>query len=115
MKFIIDAHLPPSLCNLFKEKGHDAIHTRELVNQNDSTDIEIIKIAREEERIVITKDSDFYYSHIIDKKPKKLILVKTGNLRTKDLKNLFSILFDQIIKNMERYDLIEVHKKYLVV
>ena len=30
MKFLVDAHLPPGLCDLLKTAGHDPLHTREL-------------------------------------------------------------------------------------
>lgn len=30
MKFLIDAHLPPSLRDVFREAGHDAVHTLEF-------------------------------------------------------------------------------------
>jgi hypothetical protein len=29
MKFIVDAHLPPSLCKVLAQYGHEAIHTLE--------------------------------------------------------------------------------------
>ena len=59
MKFIVDAHLPPSLCNLFKEKGFDAIHTSELPQKNTTSDNQITELSMNEERIVITKESTF--------------------------------------------------------
>jgi hypothetical protein len=30
MRFVIDAHLPPGLCEIFSRGGHDAVHTIEL-------------------------------------------------------------------------------------
>lgn len=30
MKFLIDAHLPPGLRAIFREAGHEAIHTLDL-------------------------------------------------------------------------------------
>ena len=59
MKFIVDAQLPPSLAKLLQEKGYDAIHTMDLPNQNDTPDEEINQLSLAQERIVITKDSDF--------------------------------------------------------
>ena len=38
MKFLIDAHLPPSLRSVFQAAGHNAIHTLDLPNQNASRD-----------------------------------------------------------------------------
>jgi predicted nuclease of predicted toxin-antitoxin system len=33
MKFLIGAHLPPSLRGVFQAAGHDAIHTLDLPDQ----------------------------------------------------------------------------------
>ena len=65
MKFLLDAQLPPSLKQLFVEKGFDCIHTLDLEDGNNTSDKIINKISVAEQRIVITKDSDFYDSFII--------------------------------------------------
>jgi len=69
--------------------GHDAIHTRDLPAQNTTGDERINVISLREKRVVISKDLDFYYSHILQQKPWKLLLIRTGNIRTQDLKQLF--------------------------
>ncbi|MEO6638714.1 MAG: DUF5615 family PIN-like protein [Ginsengibacter sp.] len=79
MKFLIDAQLPPSLKQIFIDYGYDCIHTLDLESGNDTSDQRINKLSIEEERILITKDSDFYQSFIIRKEPYKLIFVKLGN------------------------------------
>ena len=38
MKFLIDAHLPPILREVFRQLGHDAIHTLDLLDKNFSRD-----------------------------------------------------------------------------
>jgi len=60
MKFIVDAHLPKSLAYFLREKGFDAVHTSELPDGNDTTDAEINRLSLAENRIVISKDADFY-------------------------------------------------------
>lgn len=62
MKFLLDAQLPPSLKQLFLEKGFDCIHTHYLEDGNNTSDKIINKISVAEQRIVITRDSDFYDS-----------------------------------------------------
>lgn len=79
MRFLIDAQLPPSLKLLFIENGYDCIHTLDLKLGNDTSDTIINKISIEEQRILITKDSDFYHSFLIKNEPYKLIIVKLGN------------------------------------
>lgn len=55
MRFIIDAHLPKRIASIFKELGHEAIHTSELPDGNASQDKKIIVVAGED-GIVISKD-----------------------------------------------------------
>ena len=55
MKFLIDAQLPPSLKQLFTDKGFDCIHTLDLESGNDTPDQIINKISVAEQRILITR------------------------------------------------------------
>jgi predicted nuclease of predicted toxin-antitoxin system len=47
-----------SLARFLFERGFDAIHTLDLPRQNVTDDLEINRISLEENRIVISKDSD---------------------------------------------------------
>ena len=85
MKFIVDAQLPKALSDLLKYRGHDSIHTLELKNQNATSDDVITSLSITEDRIVITKDSDFVESFLLNSEPKKLIMVRTGNIPNKIL------------------------------
>jgi predicted nuclease of predicted toxin-antitoxin system len=40
-------------------------------------------------RVVVTKYTDFYYSHLLHGRPWKLVLVSTGNLGLKATKTMF--------------------------
>jgi len=102
MKFLIDAQLPPSLKQLFISKGYDCIHTFDLESGNDTTDKIINKISIEEERILITKDSDFYHSFVIKKEPFKLIFVKLGNTSKNDLLSFFLINFLKLFLKLKK-------------
>jgi len=81
MKSLVDAQLPVRLARLLREAGYDTIHTRELPQQNATTDAIINSISMQEERVVITKDSDFVDSFLTVQQPHKLLLITTGNLR----------------------------------
>jgi len=95
MKFLIDAQLPESLSEFFSE--HDIVHTRSLKSGNKTKDKSINILSVNEKRIVITKDTDFYYSYIASKKPYKLVLVKLGNMRIAELKRYFKANTEKII------------------
>lgn len=106
MKFLLDAQLPPSLKQLFIDKGYDCIHTLDLEHGNDTPDKIINKISVAEQRILITKDSDFFDSFIIRKEPYKLILVNLGNTSRKELIQFFYDRFYEIIEKIKLEDMI---------
>ena len=108
MKFIIDAQLPYGLKLFLNENGHDALHIDDMINKERTLDSEIIKLSIKEERIVITKDNDFLNSHIINKKPKKLLLIVSGNIRNREFYSLFKNNYKTIINLFESNDLIEL-------
>lgn len=91
MKFIVDAQLPVRLKKWLIEQGQDAIHTDDLPAQHLTTDGEVIKKAVQEDRIVISKDSDFYQHHLIKGIPEKILFITTGNIVNKELIRLFEL------------------------
>jgi predicted nuclease of predicted toxin-antitoxin system len=110
MKFIADAQLPKTLSDFLNTKGFDSIHTLELPDKNSTTDKKIIKISNEQRRVIITKDDDFLESFIIKAEPRKLIMVKTGNISNKQLIEIFSRNLDMVITMISRSNLVEIGK-----
>lgn len=115
MKFLIDAQLPKSLSDFLRLEGYDSLHTIELPKANDTQDNEILKICLEENRIIISKDADFLESFLINKSPKKLILVKTGNIRNEELLTLFKLNLNYLCMSIEENDLIEINKTDIII
>jgi predicted nuclease of predicted toxin-antitoxin system len=113
MKFLVDAHLPPALCTLLQAAGHDAIHTRGLSDQNRTPDEVLNDLSVKEQRIVVSKDTDFYYSHLLQHRPWKLLLVRTGNMSTRDLKRLFEAHLVVIIQLLETNSIVELHRQLI--
>lgn len=110
MKFLLDAHLPRSLCALLAEHGHDAIHTLNLSAGNHTKDSVISQISVRDERVVVSKDSDFVYSHVLHGHPWKLLLIKTGNISGQDLRALFSRHLPTIEQALQTHTLVEVDR-----
>jgi len=90
MKFIVDAQLPYEIAWILNNRGFDTIHIDDLPAKERTSDNQIREISILENRIVITKDSDFVDSHYIKNVPPKLLLVSTGNIKNKELFNLFT-------------------------
>ena len=72
MNFILDAHLPQRLVRLLRHHGHQAFHTRELPQQNQTGDTEIMQFADAHDCIVVTKDADFVDAFYLQHRPQKL-------------------------------------------
>ena len=115
MKFIVDAQLPRSLARLLRERGHDAIHTLELPLKNATTDSYIRQFSIEDERVVISKDSDFFDSFVIKKEPYKLLYLTVGNISNADLLDLFDKNLLHIIYELTGNSVIEMTKTTLTV
>ena len=107
MKFLVDAQLPIALRDLIIAKGFDCIHTSDLQLKNLTPDSIIITISKKEERIVITKDSDFYHSFILKREPHKVLFVRVGNLKLSKLIQLFDQNLDRIGKMFKSGRMIE--------
>ena len=115
MKFVVDAHLPPSLCVLLRAAGHEAIHTSQLPAHNGTPDEIINQLSLAEKRVVITKDSDFYHSHLLHGKPWKLLLVRTGNIRTRELTALVGRHLPAIVAAFDGNPLVELNRQSIQV
>ena len=114
MKFLIDANLSFKLARVLKAKGFEIIHTDDLPNKERTTDKELRNLSVEHDYIVITKDSDFLDSHLIQGIPSKLLIVTTGNIPNKNLLSLFDKYFNIIIQLFNSYDLIELNNDQIV-
>ncbi|MCC7308032.1 MAG: DUF5615 family PIN-like protein [Acidobacteria bacterium] len=114
MKFLVDAQLPRSLAKFLCDKGHDAVHTLELPNGNDTTDAEINHISFAEERVVISKDGDFYDSFTTKREPYKLLHIRTGNLSNVALIGLFEKNLATIIAELNSGSVVEVTRSYII-
>jgi predicted nuclease of predicted toxin-antitoxin system len=110
VKFLVDAHLPRSLCALLARQGHDAVHTSDLPAKNATTDRVINQLSLDEQRVVISKDTDFFYSHLLLGRPWKLVLVKTGNLSTRKLQAFFERNLPAIEAALRDHSLVEIDR-----
>lgn len=115
MKFIIDAQLPRRVANLLNQVGHDALHTLDLPRANRTPDAEVLQIAAREDRVVVSKDSDFVDSFLLDRKPKKLLLISTGNITNRDLEAVLLPNLAVIVTALEENDFVELTRAALII
>ncbi len=57
MKFVADVNIAQKVTRLLRRAGHDVVDVKKLDPK--TADTEIIKLAREESRIILTHDKDF--------------------------------------------------------
>ena len=86
VKFLVDAQLPLRLVRVLGPVGHDVVHSSQLPEGNRTTDAVFASLADADDRIVVTKD--FEVSHLVRQKPRRLLLVTTGNIANNDLLDL---------------------------
>jgi predicted nuclease of predicted toxin-antitoxin system len=86
----------------------------ELPNKNVTDDLEINRISLAEQRVVISKDSDFYDSYSAKQEPFKLLYLTAGNIRNKDLIELFDKNFLLIIHSLQNGSVVELSKTAVI-
>ncbi|GMQ24893.1 hypothetical protein Aoki45_15750 [Algoriphagus sp. oki45] len=96
MRFLLDANIPPSLAE--ELGGHEVFTSQSLPEGNASKDSEIIKFTLDHDAILVSKDFDFYHSFLQGRKPRKLILVKLGNMKIRELRSYFRKNLPKIIE-----------------
>ena len=80
------------------------------------TDDDLINsISMNENRVVISKDSDFYDRFFVKLEPHKLLFLTTGNISNDDLINLFENNLDQILQELESANVVEFSRKSLTI
>jgi len=115
MRFLIDAQLPRRLCGLLRDAGHDALHTLDLPLGNRTPDAEILDLAANQGRVVVTKDDDFVQSHLISGRPKQLLLVATGNIGNPELESLLRGNLAAIDDAFRNGDFVELGRASLTI
>ena len=110
MKFLVDEQLPYLLADWLQEKGYDAIHVTSLLTNERIPDGYICERSMAEERVVITKDADFFNTFLLKKQPYKLVYVTIGNLKNRQLLDLFRASLPQLVTTLETAHVIEVNQ-----
>ena len=97
-KFIIDTQLPTKLAKFLRDKGFPTIHTTYYPNGHLLDDAAIVEMAIRENRIIVTKDSDFLDNFLLNGVPPKVLMLQFGNIGNAELISLFDSDLTQIIE-----------------
>ena len=96
MKFLADVNIPLPLIKFLIAKGHTVIDER--IKYPESKDIELIRVAKEKNLIVLTKDKDFLE---LTKYPKYKIPMIAIRLTNQKTTNILSHVKDLLINQSE--------------
>lgn len=99
------------MCTLLQAGGHDTVHTCQLTDQDRTHDEVINELSFREQRAVVTRDTDFYHSHLLFGGPWKLLLIRSGSIRTRDLKALLQQHLPAIVAALENNSLVELDRQ----
>lgn len=115
MKFLIDAQLPRRMVGWLAGSGGDAVHTLDLPAGNRTPDDVVIDTAEREQRVVVSKDSDFVTSHLLAGRPSRLLLISTGNISNQDLERLLVPLIPDLIREFGSHTFLELDRTGIII
>ncbi len=115
MKFLVDAQRPPQLARDLAQAGHDTLHTLDLPLGNRTQDGELAALATREDRILVTKDSDFVTTFHLQNTPRKLLLVSTGNIENTTLRQLFRANLLHLEHTFTKHTFVELGRTALTI
>ena len=87
MKLIFDQNLSPRLPRLLADLYPDSVHVRD-VGLRDSSDTEIWDYAKQNDFVIVSKDSDFQLRSLLYGHPPKFIWLRVGNCPVKPIEEL---------------------------
>ena len=102
-KYLIDANLPYYSTIWNKE---EYIHQVDL--GDDWNDNRIWNYAKENGLTIITKDSDFSHRIMVKEPPPRIIHIRIGNKKIKDLFDILSPLWDKVLLMSDECKLVNV-------
>jgi len=113
MRFFVDAQLPPVLKFWLVQQGHDCVHAIDLPKKDSTPDIEIVDFVTSENRILISKDSDFLKLKLLTGSPRQLLIITTGNIKNVELIATFERNFRSALRLFESFEVIELGNHFV--
>ena len=87
MKLLLDEHLSPKLAKRLQDLYPDSTQV-ELMGMKGTDDREIYRFALAHQYILVSKDADFYDLALAQDGPPKVVLLRVGNVTTRDVERI---------------------------
>ncbi len=109
MKLLFDQGTPRSAATILRRSGFDAVHTGE-VGLAEAEDLEIIRRATDENRIVVTLDADFHAQLALTQaRQPSVIRIRIEGLRAEEFSGLLQNVLSQCAEDLEAGAMISVN------
>lgn len=95
MKFLVDAQLPTALARWLSARGYDAVHVLDR-DQGQAVDRDLWSLAIAENRIVVSKDEDFFILATRPGDAGQLLWLRLGNCRKQTLLTALDTVWSSI-------------------
>ena len=111
MKFLLDMPVSMALLDVLENFGHKGVHAHQI-GKDRASDKELLEIARQEDRIVITADLDFpRLLALSSARGPSLILFRGGNYSDAEMCDLLERVLRQVASEALESSICVVDKK----
>jgi predicted nuclease of predicted toxin-antitoxin system len=100
VRFLVDEQLPPALARWLGDRGHAAVHVRD-VGLSTATDAAIWRFAVEGEFVIVSKDEDFVARRNRELGP-AIVWLRLGNATRRVLIARAEQIWDDVVGWLER-------------
>ena len=108
ISILLDQGLPRSAASLLRDEGWDVLHTGDI-GLSRSTDREILEFARNEQRVIITLDSDFHtILALTNASTPSVIRIRLEGLRGPDLALLIKKIWPRVEPQVKKGAMVTV-------
>ncbi|MBI4000725.1 MAG: DUF5615 family PIN-like protein [Nitrospira defluvii] len=87
MRLLFDHNLSPTLVRSLGDVYPDSVHVRE-VDLHSADDDTVWNYATQHQLIIVSKDADFHQRSFVRGHPPKIIWIRLGNCKTRDIESL---------------------------
>lgn len=108
--FLVDVNLPKKF-SFFNYPNFEHVVDLDPI----MTDRNIWDYAINENKVILTKDTDFYEMSMTSEYKPKIIFFQFGNITLKELHNFFEINWNSILAHLDDADFIVVNKEKIKV
>jgi predicted nuclease of predicted toxin-antitoxin system len=110
MKLLLDQGTPRTMVELLRQAGHDAVHTGEI-GMAEASDVEILRRAVAEQRVVVTLDADFHALLALSQANRpSVVRVRIEGLRAREFVALLQMVIVQCQRDLETGAVVSVQE-----